>query len=36
MKLFLAQSFVLLNSVDCPNGRAAQILPLQQMLLIKQ
>lgn len=36
MKLFLAQDQVLLNSVDCPNGRATQVLPLQQMLLIKQ
>lgn len=36
MKLFLAQKNVLLNSVDCPNGRAPQVLPLQQMLLIKQ
>ena len=36
MKLFLAQDHVLLNSEDCPNGRATQILPLQQMLLTKQ
>lgn len=36
MKLFLAPDHILLNTVECPNGRAAQILPTEQMLLTKQ
>jgi hypothetical protein len=35
MKLFLEQDHVLLPEETCPNGRAAQVLPLEQITLTK-
>lgn len=36
MKLFLSQDQVFLDTQTCPNGRAPQVLPLDQVLLTKQ
>lgn len=36
LRLSLTLDNILLNSVDCPNGRVAQVLPLEAMLLTKQ
>jgi len=36
MKLFLEQDQVLLHEETCPNGRTPQVLPMEQILLIKQ
>ena len=35
MKLFLVEEQILLLEEICPNGRAAQVLPLEQMTLTK-
>lgn len=36
MKLFLEPEQILISSIDCPNGGAAQIIPTNQITLTKQ